>query len=435
MEVNLTPPQSEFFVDQHSYPLFVAGFGSGKSTAMATTLVSECIQYPGAKLGAYAPTYDLLRLITVPYLFELLEESHIKFNLNQRDMIISLLDGNQIILRSLSNPERIIGYETFRSHVDELDTLPAKKAEAAWNKIIARNRQKIPHLDGSMHWSDEHQKDMPRLAQNRVSAYTTPEGFKFCYARWEKDPARGYHKIKAPTYSNPHLPPDYIDNLKSSYPPELIDAYIEGEFVNLTSGSVYYFRRADHNTARVWDGSEHLHIGMDFNVNNMNAVSFVQDIVDRKVNSSAVDEFTGAKDTPDMIDAILNRYDGHPPSRITIYPDASGKNTSSKSASESDITILKSAGFKIKMHNKNPMIKNRIIAVNSGLAHGQVRVNIEKCSSFATALEQQVYDDNGKPEKHATDNVDDINDAAGYYVFRVHPVLRRGGHELKMTGV
>ena len=39
------------------------------------------------KIGAYAPTYDLLRLITLPYLCEMLEDAHRPYHLNKSENI------------------------------------------------------------------------------------------------------------------------------------------------------------------------------------------------------------------------------------------------------------------------------------------------------------------------------------------------------------
>ena len=71
------------------------------------------------------------------------------------------------------------------SIVDELDTLKQADAEYAWRQVIARNRQKKP--DGSL---------------NTVGVATTPEGFRFVYEAWAKQPADGYRLIRASTYSN-----------------------------------------------------------------------------------------------------------------------------------------------------------------------------------------------------------------------------------------
>ena len=66
---------------------------------------------------------------------------------------------------------------------------------------------------------------------------------------------------------NYNLPSDYIPNLQNDYPPALLAAYLNGEFVNLTSGSVYpEFKRSLNSTKEVERAGEHLHIGMDFNV-------------------------------------------------------------------------------------------------------------------------------------------------------------------------
>lgn len=307
----------------------------------------------------------------------------------------------------MDNPARIVGYQTMRSHVDELDTLKEADAEEAWNKIIARNRQKII-VDGE-------------IVKNGVRGYTTPEGFRFAYKRWMKEKPKGYQIYRAPTYSNPHLPPDYIDNLRASYPGQLIEAYIEGEFVNLTSGSVYpEFSRTLNHTDNVIRFGDHLHVGMDFNVNNMAAGIHVI----RDGAPHALDEITGGRDTPDVCQAIKERYPDH---QITVYPDASGNGTSSKSASQSDITIIKSFGFKVKAPSKNPFIKDRVISLNAQICNSDgirsYKVNTKMCPGITEALEQQVYDATGVPDKKSGN--DHHSDEVGYFVHYTWPVRKK----------
>ena len=115
-ELIMTVPQSEFLESEDKFPLFVAGFGAGKSSCMGVSILKDLNYYSETpiKIGAYAPTYDLLKLITIPYLTELLEASGYKYSLNKSDYIITLETKDQIILRSLANPERIVGYQTYR---------------------------------------------------------------------------------------------------------------------------------------------------------------------------------------------------------------------------------------------------------------------------------------------------------------------------------
>jgi hypothetical protein len=421
-EIEMTVPQSTFLQLDAKFPLFVAGFGSGKSTTEIVSIFQDLAipHYGVMKIGAYAPTYDLLKLITIPYLCEFLEEMSIGYTINKSDYIITLDSGDQIILRSLANPERIVGYQTFRAHIDEIDTLAESKAEDAWNKIIARNRQKIHILDEKgakilrHDWEDlPKEKDPYEIHVNRVSAYTTPEGFRFAYNRWEKNPVTGYVKVKAATYSNPHLPDDYVDSLRATYPAGLIDAYIEGDFVNLTGKAVYPgFCRDKHNSTEEVRNGDILEIGMDFNVVHGAAVIHVL----RDGNPIAVDEIHDSYDTDEQIKIIQERYPKHP---INVYPDATGSKRTSSNTTESDIAKLRAAGFSVFCDHINPPIKDRVMSWNAMILNGkgeiQYRVNTEKCPHLTNSLEQQVWTENGVPDK--SNGLDHIVDGGGYYVF------------------
>ena len=50
-------------------------------------------------------------------------------------------------------------------------------------------------------------------------------------------------------------------------------------------------------------------------------------------------------------------------------------------------------------------------------------INDTKCPNLADALEQQVYDDNGLPEK-GEGKGDDITDAASYPIAYIHPIKK-----------
>ncbi len=227
--------------------------------------------------------------------------------------------------------------------------------------------------------------------------------------------------FKAPTYSNPNLPSDYIQSLRDTYPSQLIDAYIEGEFVNLTSGAVYpdFCRTENHTDEEIKDGDV-LHIGMDFNVNNMSAVVFV-------IKNSIpylLDEIVEGRDTPSMCQVIKERYSNH---QVLIYPDSSGQNTSSKSASQSDLSIIRSNGFKIMAKSKNPFIKDRVASVCAKICNANglrtFYVNTNKAPTSTECLEQQAWGKDGLPDKKA--GKDHTNDAVGYFIFYRYPIIKK----------
>lgn len=401
--MTFTPSQKEFVYNPNPFPAFVGGFGSGKTAAGIARLMRLKRYCPNQDVAYYLPTYPLIKDIAFQRFPELFERNGIDYKLNQQDAVLSTSIG-RIIFRNMEQPERIVGYEVAHSIVDELDTLPIDKARAVWNKIIARNRQKAFTHDG-------------KPVRNTVGVVTTPEGFRFVYERWVKEKAPGYALIKAKTAENAaNLPADYIENLQNTYSSALLAAYLDGEFVNLTAGRVYPdFDRARHQTFERIEPREPLHVGMDFNVNNMSAVVCVI----RQGKPLALAEMTGYRDTPDMIRAIKERYAGH---QISIYPDASGDSRKSVNASVSDISLLRSAGFTVLANSRNPAVKDRVMAVNVMLGKNELLVNSDTCPTLVESLERQAYAKNGEPDKQA--GFDHLNDALGYFIVYKYGLAR-----------
>ncbi|NID14374.1 terminase [Luteibacter yeojuensis] len=405
-QIELTPPQFEFVTAEDQFPAMVAGFGSGKTHAAIIRTLTKKLQYPGQNVAYYLPTYDLVRRIGFPRFMEALESMDIKFKPNKNDAILAIPGAGEIIFRTMDTPERIIGYEVADSIADELDTLPEEQARAVWTKIISRNRQKKP--DGSL---------------NTVGVATTPEGFRFVYDRWKRNPdnAPGYRIIKASTMSNAkNLPPGYIESLRATYPSNLLAAYLDGEFVNLVAGSVYpEFDRSLNASSETIKPGEPLHVGMDFNVGKMSAAVHVL----RGDDPHAVKEYTGVLDTPAMC-ALLKRE--HPGHSIMVYPDASGQARKSNNASESDHAILRAAGFSVRVNATNPRVKDRVLSVNA-MVHKEgkrrYRVNPETCPELVESLEKQAYDKHGEPDKAG--GLDHIIDAAGYFLVYRYPIQHR----------
>lgn len=397
-----TKPQTALVNSTAKFPAMVAGFGAGKTQAL-TFRALRLIFSNGGDVAYYLPNYPLVRTIAYPRFQQALDDLGVPYDLNRSEHVLRV-NNKQIIFRTMENPDTIVGYEVGDSLVDELDTLPTQKASEVWNKIIARNRQKKP--DGT---------------QNTVAVGTTPEGFRFVYDKWMKNRTESYELIKAPTYSNPHLPAGYVDSLRETYPSNLLNAYIEGEFVNLAAGSVYVNYDRELNNSKIEaNTSETLHIGMDFNVNNMSAAIHVM----RDGKAYAVDEIIGGQDTPAVIKIIKNRYPNNP---VIVYPDASGGSTNTTNAGTSDIILLKNANFSVNAPKANGRVRDRVSAVNMALCNNDGQrlyyVNVDKCPNIALGLEQQAYDKNGEPDKRA--GFDHLNDAVGYFVVRKMPIKRR----------
>ncbi len=397
----LNVEQSEFFNSTAKNTGFVAGFGSGKSYVSTIKCIDVKLRNPTLTVAYYLPNYGLIRDIAWDKFPTLLSEMGYKYTLNKTDKEIIIDGAGKIIFRSMDNPDTIVGYETFYTIIDECDILNMDKMENAYNKILARNRQK--HPDG---------------VPNRLDIVGTPEGFKFFYKRYVKEfnPDTDL-LIRASTYSNKHLPPDYIDTLKQQYPENLIEAYLNGHFVNLTSGNIYsYYDRNRHHTGRNIRDTDVLHIGQDFNTGGCVSIVFV---IDDDI-PHAVDEII-SKDTFTVVSNIHARYPNH---TVVVYPDASG-DAHKTSASRTDIQILKDGGFIVKAKRKNPAVMDRINTANSIFDHNTIRVNEDTCPKLAEALEQHAWDEKGEPEKfNGGGTVDDFTDAMGYFLFFKYGIIR-----------
>jgi len=403
LTIKATRPQADFLTLDKRYRLFLSGYGGGKSETMIAAAMIDACKAAGSLVALYCPTYDLVRLITAPRLQARLIDHGVAHNYNKADNVIYTSSPNwgDFLMRTLDNPDRIVGYESMTAHVDELDTLRTEHAKVAWNRVIARNRQR-PVGDPD--------------AFNQASAYTTPEGFKFVYWRWVTAANDDYGMVQAPSYSNPFLPNGYIDSLRESYPAALADAYIEGQFVNLSTGTIFSsFDRNRCASNETIQPGEMLLVGADFNVGKMASVIYVR----RGEQMHAVDEVVDAYDTPDLIRVLQSRYTEH---KIAIYPDASGGSRKTVNASSSDIALLEQAGFQVRAPRKNPPVRDRIIASNRAFASGDVRINHRRCPEYTRCLEQHAYDKNGEPDK--TSGHDHLTDAGTYPIAYEMPVRK-----------
>jgi PBSX family phage terminase large subunit len=391
--MDLLTHQADFIESDYIHTALVGGFRSGKSFSGCLKTILKKLTYPDINVAYYLPTYGLIRDIAYPLISQLLTDLNIDFKLNKSDHEFLTAYG-KIILRSLDNPDTIIGYEVGYSCIDEADVLSKQHMKDAFVKVVSRLSKPLP--DGK---------------KNSLDFVSTPEGFKFLYEFFVKESNENKRLIKATTSENPFISESYIDTLRMSYSPQQLEAYLNGEFVNLTSGTVYHrFSRELNLTDREIKKGEILHVGMDFNVTKMNAVVHT-------VEGSllfAVDEIVNGFDTNDVCQKLKAMY---PDFRIIVYPDASGNNR--RSSGKSDIDIIRGFGFAIRKPSKNPFVKDRVTAVNMAFRDSNDKVkyfiNGNKCPTLLEAIESQSYK-NGEPDK--TNGYDHINEAAGYFVYQ-----------------
>lgn len=413
--------QKQFIASEAKNVALVAGFGSGKSRAGAYKAMLLAARNVGYKGILIANTYRQLKATLLTHFLYLCNARGIKYKHRKGDWELDVwpVDGQppcSLKLVSASNIEPAVGDPNVAFAIaDEVDRLKVDRAVEMHEQLTGRCRA------GNF---------------NQICYTSTPEGFQFLHKTFVADltTATDEHKsrfqlVQGRSYDNPFHSTEWIMDMVSQFAPQLVAAYVEGQFVNLRSGTVYVNFDRDFNcsayTINTFDNCT-LHVGMDFNTGNMSAIIHV---VDPKTGHyHAVDEIIGSLNTPALIHALKQRY---PNRRLLLYPDASGSAHDS-TANESDLTLLAAAGFPMKVNRSNPRIMDRVNSVNSLLLNikGERRyyVNTRTCPVTTQAFEQQVYGTDGMPDKKfmiGKYKGDGVLDGIGYFVNQVAPLRAR----------
>ncbi|WP_422766255.1 terminase [Pseudomonas aeruginosa] len=326
-------------------------------------------------------------------------------------MLITLKSGHLIRCVGLENYDDLRGSGLFFVLVDEW----ADCKWAAWEEVLRPMLSTCEYV-------------VPGIGKckgGHALRIGTPKGFNHCFDTYRDGQAGGEPDHKSWLYTSlqgGNVPAEELEAARRKMDPRTFRQEYEASFENY-SGVVYYtFSRSENSTSERIKPGEALHIGMDFNVMKMAAVVYVV----RNGLPLALDEFHSVRDTPEMIERIKARFPGH---GIAVYPDATGQNTSSKNASESDLSLLRKAGFTVIVGSQNPSVKDRVNSVNAMLlnTYGErrLKVNIDQCPQLTLCLERQTYNDKGEPDKNPKNGYDHMNDAAGYFIAKRYPINAR----------
>lgn len=420
---SLTRPQWDFLSDRTTPNLaFSGGMGSGKSFAGAMKVLDLALSNPGHPGIVWGPTTRDAKEGVINTAVKILRGEHdsgfhipLPFGYDRGTGYITLFPGSkgggkETVIMVRSGEQDIVGSNCAWALADELDTVPRHKARLAWQQLTQRIRV------GKV---------------NQLCATTTPEGYKTLWELFVQEIdatpelARMRRLIVASLLSNPHVTDEYIARMIATHTPLQQRARIHGEFVNLYNDTVYsYFDRRIHHVDTTLTDYPNADIwaGLDFNVGRMACVVGIA-LPNKLI---VVAEHVGTKenpilDTPAMIRLLKERYPGR---TINICPDASGENRSAAGWATS-ITELTNAGFLCHHDASNPPIELRVGNVNKMLYAGHPEVdnagptlwvNTKTCPFVTNVLEQQAYDDKGKPAKD--NKIDHAGDAIGYLVMQ-----------------
>ena len=352
--------QTQFMLAPYLFPetrffIFTAGYGSGKTSSIATNINYDLTQLRDRKdregrrprIGLGGKSLGHLVKTTLSYIISDLENSKTQYKYNAKDNVLSV--GNaDIYLVSLARPADIVGYDLCSFYGDEIDDLGSVSMSSASDMtfeavkaVNERVRQVIPGYRSPF-----------------IKFASTSQGQRGLYrvvTQFNKEKT-GYVRIKARTRDNFSLKNDYVDSLYKFYTETEAKVYLEGEFLSVGSGRIFPDFDWDQNFARLpmdkmLNPGEELYWSQDFNQGYFRGCVAVF-----RGNSIYVVkryEFEQIKDAPRVV-----RYD-FPNNKITWIPDASAKSEIMTFAAE-----LKKYQIYWAFRSKNPNVEDTVFLVN-----------------------------------------------------------------------
>ena len=390
--------QKKFLEDTTTRHLgLVAGFGAGKSYSLTVKMLQLALDNPGCTGIALEPTYTMLADILMPQLQDLWDEWGIDYDFYRGAAEVNVRcpggETSKILLRSFENYTRLRGVNAAWGVVDEIDTVKPALATTAFRLLQGRIRSG---------------------PKPQIAVCSTPEGFGWLYNFFVESDDDSKRLIRAKTTDNPWLPESYIQSLRDQYPPALIEAYLNGAFVNLAQSSIFgdYDREAN-KTDEVWTREDDIHIGMDFNISQCHAVVAVIRNVQGNRTICCVDSFK-TNDTYETVQYIQRRFGAAlQRRRVFAYPDASGASAHTSSTT-TDHQILRGGLLNVVSDRKNPDVRETFAQVNLAFHRNILRVNVDKCPELVSSLEKWSYDEKGLPVKGGTPDHSHACDALRY---------------------
>lgn len=413
----LFPAQREWWEAEEFVKLLVGGYGAGKTLALCKRVAGLALANAPAPVAIVSPTFPLARHTVVSTMMELLAGKQAllgrsfwwRFNSTNHEFRIRYRGrSGLIIVYSGEYPDRLKGPNLAAAGIDE----PFIQDEAVFTQMLARVRH-------------------PGATRSELLLTGTPEqlnwGYEVAQGEWQEKLA--IKVVTASTRRNQALQTDYIQRLEATFDGRAGQAYISGQFINLTEGQVYHaFDPAVNSVSLETPDNVPFGAGMDFNVNPMSAAVFWR----AGDHVHFFDEFElRNSDTEYMAQVLREKYG----SRLeTIYPDATGNaRKTSAPGGRTDFYYLGEAGFDVDAPFANPKQRDRHNAINGKFKAANGKVSLTVCPKGCPKLTKylRIY---SHALKNKQEEMSHLLDAFGYPVARLFPIVGETIRESKLTG-
>jgi len=379
----------------------IGGYGCGKSFSIVLLILNIVDEYDGHEIsvGLGSVTISLFRKTIWVDLERILKMSGSEYSYDKQQNTIRI---GTIIFQIIptENPGDIYAYNFSIFICDEIDELPQDKSVSAFTAIHERTRVILP--DGRIPFA---------------CFATTAQGYKGCYQiTQDLSKSQSDHiVIKGHTKDNTSLSPKYVKKLYSLYNENERKAYLEGEFINLSTGRVYGDYDQSTNMIPRFEVSpeETVFVGQDLNIGFSRGVAFIK----RNKNLYVVRTFNFKS----LASAPSELRKAFPLNRIEWHPDANAEEIMTAYSRE-----IKDHGIILKLSNQNPSIIERTFIANKMFKIGRLFLMDTKDENGGSnedldmALKVRQFDETGKPSKGRGEKAPDhVCDGFEYALFRI----------------
>ena len=397
--------------ESHSFiKAFVGGYGIGKSSTLSKRLIASAIYNAPNPVMVVSPSYRMANRTIALAVRHLLEGRKIKHRYNKSENEFKVYFAGReatIWIGSGEHPDSLKGPNLAAAYLDEVFLMDKE----VFDQMLARVRA-------------------PSAKLREIWLAGTPEnlnwGYDVCAGHLKKNYDIDVYNVG--TRENKALPASFLETLYAAYDEKTREAYIEGKFVNLTSGLIYHsFDRLKH-VQKLDDPGGELFIGNDFNVDPMCGVIFW--VRGDHMHVMKEIELKGCSDTVEFVHEAW-RESGQRATRF--YPDPSGmQRKTSAVGGVTDITLMQAEGkvlqrsgqpFEVRARRRTPPRRDRYNAVNEMLRHDKLTID-PSCESLIKCLTLATHEGFAKH-----DGLDHMPDALGYSIeleFSLQSVVQQG---------
>lgn len=311
------PFQASFIGDMSTPTQYECwGVGTGKSVAGAAKSLMIALLYPGCTVGCIEPTVKMIDQVMKPALDAVIESFKA---VNGFDPVIKrvaytqtwhIFNGSKLRFFSAHKPERIIGSTLGAAWLDEESSYIA--SDYLLQVVRARLRGKGPRI---------------------IYATSTPNGRQGllgeCLDALDSDRS-GVRVRQVPSWANPHLPPQFLAQMYSTYSGATWDQEVKAEISSASNLVYWQFSREKHvahfdrkrlRTEPGWD----LAIGLDWS-GGAAAGAIVWAAIKGNGNGGLpqmviLDEWVGVASNSQLINLVVGSLNKYPMLPTMICPD------------------------------------------------------------------------------------------------------------------